>query len=197
MSTRRGPLADILGRYRPGNQAESADVERVRALADSADDPWLRSIPLHVTASALIVHPDSGRVLLRWHQRQQAWLQVGGHGDPGESDPLAIALREAAEETGLTDLAGWPDAQLRHVVIVPVPASSREPAHQHADLRFVLATRTPDAARAETPEAPLRWLSPREAREITSEANIQETVSRAERLLAGAPPGLIPHEGRP
>jgi 8-oxo-dGTP pyrophosphatase MutT (NUDIX family) len=187
----------MLGRYRPQDQAEAADVERVRALAEGADDPWLRSIPLHVTASALIVHPDSGRVLLRWHQRQQAWLQVGGHGDPGESDPLAIALREAEEETGLTDLAGWPDAQLRHVVIVPVPASSREPAHQHADLRFVLATRTPDAARAETPEAPLRWLSPREAREITSEANIQETVSRAERLLAGAPPGLIPRGGRP
>ena len=202
MSTRRGPLADILGRYRPGNQAEAADVERVRALAESADDPWQRSIPLHVTASALIVHPDSGRVLLRWHQRQQAWLQVGGHADPGESDPLAIALREAEEETGLTDLAGWPDTQLRHVVIVPVPASSREPAHQHADLRFVLATRTPDTARAETPDAPLRWLSPREAREITSEANLQETVSRAERLLAGAPPAHQalhpnPRGGRP
>jgi 8-oxo-dGTP pyrophosphatase MutT (NUDIX family) len=136
------------------------------------------------------VHPDSGRVLLRWHQRQHAWLQVGGHADPGETDPLAIALREAEEETGLTDLVPWPDAQLRHVVIVPVPASGREPAHEHADLRFVLATRTPDAARAETPDAPLRWLSPREAREISAEANLQETVSRAEWLLAGHPGSL-------
>src|SRR5258707_9394568 len=186
MPTPSGPLADILGRYLPGNQAEAADVERVRALAESADDPWQRSIPLHVTASALIVHPDSGRVLLRWHQRQQAWLQVGGHADPGESDPLTIALREAAEETGLTDLEPWPDARLRHVVIVGVPASSREPAHQHADLRFVLATRSPAPARAETPDAPLRWLSPREARGMTSEANLRETVSLAERLLASA-----------
>jgi 8-oxo-dGTP pyrophosphatase MutT (NUDIX family) len=182
----RGPVSDMLARYRPQDQPEAADVERVRALAASADDPWLRSIPLHVTASALIVHPDSGRVLLRWHQRQQAWLQVGGHGDPGESDPLEIALREGAEETGLADLVPWPDAQLRHVVIVPVPASSSEPAHEHADLRFVLATRIPDAARAESPGAPLRWLSPREARELSSEPNLQETVSRAERLLASA-----------
>jgi 8-oxo-dGTP pyrophosphatase MutT (NUDIX family) len=176
----------MLARYRPQGPAETADVERVRSLVDTAHDPWLRSIPLHVTASALIVHPGSGRVLLRWHQRQQAWLQVGGHGDPGESDPLAIALREAAEETGLADLAGWPDGQLRHVVIVSVPASSQEPAHQHADLRFVLATGTPDAAHAETPDAPLRWLSPREARDLSSEANLQETVSRAEQLLAGS-----------
>jgi 8-oxo-dGTP pyrophosphatase MutT (NUDIX family) len=183
------PLPALLGRYHPRDPAEAADVSRVRALAESADDPWLRTIPLHVTASALVVHPGSGRVLLRWHRRQHAWLQVGGHADPGETDPLAIALREAEEETGLADLVPWPDAQLRHVVIVPVPASGREPAHQHADLRFVLATRTPGAARAETQDAPLRWLSPREAREISSEANLRETVSRAERLLASAPHG--------
>ncbi len=175
----------MLAAYRPQGAAEAADVERVRELAKTAADPWLRSIPLHVTGSALIVHPDSGRVLLRWHQRQQAWLQVGGHGDPGESDPLAIALREAAEETGLTDLVPWPDAQLRHVVIVSVPASGREPAHHHADLRFLLATRIPDAARAETQDAPLRWLSLPEAYQATSEANFRETLSRAERLLAG------------
>ncbi len=177
-------LNDMLRRYRPENETEAADVERVRALVETAADPWLRSIPLHVTASALIVHPDSGGVLLRWHQRQQAWLQVGGHADPGEHDPLAVAMREASEETGLTDLAPWPDAQLRHVVIVPVPAAGPEPAHQHADLRFVLATQTPDGARAERADAPLRWLSPQQAHEATSEDNLSETLLRVERLLA-------------
>src|SRR5215469_429343 len=182
-ASRSGPLPALLGRYLPRDPAEDADVSRVRALAESADDPWLRTIPLHVTASALVVHPDSGRVLLRWHRRQQAWLQVGGHGDPGESDPLAIALREAEEETGLTDLTPWPDRQLRHVAIVPVPAGGNEPAHEHADLGFVLATGEPGAARAEAPDAPLRWLPARDALEETSEANLRETLSRVERLL--------------
>ena len=176
-------LLSLLGQYRPQGETEAADVEQVRALAETADDPFLRSMPLHVTGSALIVHPASGRVLLRWHQRQQAWLQVGGHGDPGEGDPLAIALREAAEETGLADLEPWPDAQLRHVVIVPVPASSAEPAHHHADLRFVLATHDPEAARPENPDAPLRWLTPDEADAATSQDNLRETLSRARRLL--------------
>jgi 8-oxo-dGTP pyrophosphatase MutT (NUDIX family) len=176
------PLIELLGRYQPEGDAEAADVQRVRALAREAPDPWLRSTPLHVTASALIVHPASGRVLLRWHQRQQAWLQVGGHGDPGESDPLAIALREAGEETGLTDLVPWPDASLRHLVIVGVPASSAEPAHEHADLRFVLATSDPDAARPENQGAPVRWLSPQEARAVTAQDNLRETLSRLERL---------------
>jgi 8-oxo-dGTP pyrophosphatase MutT (NUDIX family) len=179
------PLVSLLGRYRPQGETEAADVERVRALAETAADPFLRTMPLHVTGSALIVHPVSGRVLLRWHQRQQAWLQVGGHGDPGESDPLAIALREAAEETGLTDLEPWPDAELRHVVIVPVPASSAEPAHHHADLRFVVATHAPEAAQPEHPDAPLRWLSLADAQAATSQDNLRETLSRAQRLLAG------------
>ena len=178
-------LLSLLGQYRPQGEAEAADVEQVRALAETADDPFLRSMPLHVTGSALIVHPASGRVLLRWHQRQQAWLQVGGHGDPGEGDPLAIALREAAEETGLADLEPWPDAQLRHVVIVPVPANSTEPAHHHADLRFVLATHDPEAARPENRDAPLRWLTPDEAHAATSQANLRETLSRAQRLMDG------------
>jgi 8-oxo-dGTP pyrophosphatase MutT (NUDIX family) len=139
---------------------------------------------LHVTASALIVHPPSGRVLLRWHERQQAWLQVGGHADPGERDPLAVAMREGREETGLPDLEPWPDGALRHIVVVPVPANDREPAHEHADLRFVLATHRPDVARPERPTAALRWLSVEDALELTSEENVRETIRRVGRLMA-------------
>jgi 8-oxo-dGTP pyrophosphatase MutT (NUDIX family) len=162
--------------------AEATDVARVRRLI-AAGAPWDRTAPLHVTASALVVHPPTRRVLLRWHQRQQAWLQIGGHGDPGEDDPLAVALREGGEETGLGDLEPWPDRAMRHVVIVPVPANDREPAHEHADVRYVLATRHPADVRPERPTALLRWLSVPDALALTSEENVRETIRRAERLL--------------
>jgi 8-oxo-dGTP pyrophosphatase MutT (NUDIX family) len=154
---------------------------RIRALIGGQPDPWRRSIPLHLTASAVIVHPGSGRILLRWHERQQAWLQVGGHADPGEHDPVVIAIREATEETGLADLVPFPDASLVHAVIVSVPAGKGEPAHEHADLRYVLATGDPDSARPENAGAPLRWLMPGEALGLTSEANLRETISRVRR----------------
>jgi 8-oxo-dGTP pyrophosphatase MutT (NUDIX family) len=179
------PVAALIDQHVPMDETERADLTRVRALIERGGDPWLRSIPLHLTASAFIVHPDSGRVLLRWHRRHSAWLLVGGHADPGEHEPLAIALREGREEAGLTDLAPWPDPALRHLAIVPVPANQREPAHEHADLRFVLATGRPDEARAEHPDTPLRWLSPGQAHDLITETNIRRTLSRVESLLAG------------
>jgi 8-oxo-dGTP pyrophosphatase MutT (NUDIX family) len=173
-----------LAGYRPHGEVEEFDVARARRLAEAEPDPWLRSLPLHLTGSALIVHPASGRVLLRWHKRQQRWLQVGGHGDPGESDPLAVALREAEEESGLTDLVPWPDAELRHVVVCSVAPGKGEPAHEHADLRFFLATNDPEAARPENENAPLRWLTPGEARDLIGDNNLRVTLDRLAQDLA-------------
>ena len=176
-------LRTSLDRYQPQGDTETADVRRVRALLAAVDDPYRRDLPLHVTASALIVHPPTARVLLRWHQRQHAWLQVGGHGDPGETDPLAIVRREAEEETGLTDLAPWPDTEIRQVVIVSVPPGKGEPAHEHADVRYCLATFTPDAVQPENPHAPLLWLTLSGARDATSEPNLREALARIKPLL--------------
>ncbi len=166
--------------YAPLSDAEACDIERVRRLA-ADHDPWSRSSPLHVTGSAVVVHPASERVLLRWHERMGSWLQVGGHADPGETDPLVTARREAREETGLDDLAGWPNPErppLVHVVVVPVPAGRGEPFHEHADFRYVLATATPDAVTAETDTARLQWLTFAEAAAVVAEDNLAETLSR-------------------
>jgi 8-oxo-dGTP pyrophosphatase MutT (NUDIX family) len=170
----------LLDSYRPLDLAEATDLERTRELMKRADDPWARDNPLHLTASAVIVHPPTRRVLLRWHPRMQLWLQVGGHGDPGEHDPVEIVLREAREETGL------PDLRLRggllHLVIVPVPAVGAEPAHEHADLRFVLVTGEPGAARPETPASPLRWLAFADAYDLVGQDVLRETLARLERI---------------
>jgi 8-oxo-dGTP pyrophosphatase MutT (NUDIX family) len=182
-------LTAALDAFASGSPAEAADVARIRALV-AAGDPYSRSLPLHVTCSALVVHPPTGRVLLRWHERQQSWLQVGGHVDPGESSPPAVALREAEEETGLDDLVPvpGPEPRLVHVVIVPVPAGKGEPAHEHADMRYVFATERPDAIVPESPGAHLRWLPYDEARELAGPDNLRVTLARTEALVPGRQP---------
>jgi 8-oxo-dGTP pyrophosphatase MutT (NUDIX family) len=176
--------ARLLDSHRPTDDVEHADLDRVRRWLDTTTDPWDRAAPLHLTASAFVVHPATGRVLLRWHPRQRAWLHVGGHGDPGEGDPVAIALREAREETALTDVRPGSSALL-HVAIVPV-ATSGSTVVEHADLRFLFVTDRPDDVRAERPDAPLRWVNLPEARELTTEDNVRRSLRRVEAAVRGA-----------
>jgi alpha-ketoglutarate-dependent taurine dioxygenase/8-oxo-dGTP pyrophosphatase MutT (NUDIX family) len=170
-------LAALLERYAPLTLLERHEVGRLSAATD-----WDRSTPVHATASAFVVHRASRRVLLRWHERQQAWIQVGGHADPGETDALAIALREAEEETGLTDLVAVSKEPIQ-ITVVPVPANHIEPAHEHADIRFVFATDRPDDIRAENDSAHLRWLSIEEAIGLTTEENVREALRRVGTLI--------------
>lgn len=177
-------LNRVLSEYQPTGQAEAVELDRMRQLAAAASDPWSRSeLPLHFTGSALVVHPPTRRVLLRWHYKHDRWLQVGGHGDPGESDPLQVALREAREETGLTDLVPWPDEKLQHAAVCYVRAAGNDPEHEHADLRYFLATEHPDEIAAENEQSPLRWLTVGKARALVGDNNLSETLDRAERLF--------------
>jgi 8-oxo-dGTP pyrophosphatase MutT (NUDIX family) len=184
-------LNGLLTEYQAVGETEAADLERMRRLAAATSDPWSRSqLPLHFTASALVVHPASGRLLLRWHVRQDRWLGVGGHGDPGETDALQIALREAREETGLTDLVPWPDGSLRHAVMCRVRPSATEPEHEHADLRYLLATSSPDEIIPEDEHSPLRWVTFPQARDLLGVDNLIATVDRAERLMDACIPAV-------
>lgn len=178
-------LAAVLGRYAAQSDDEARDLVQLKELA-ARGEAWDRSTRLHATASALVLHQPTGRVLLRWHERMNSWLQVGGHADAGESSPLAVARREAAEETGLSDLQPWPDParpEVIQVVIVPVPAWRGEPAHHHADVRYLLATAEPEGVVSESEAARLRWLQLEEALSLVAERNLEVLLTRTRRLL--------------
>jgi 8-oxo-dGTP pyrophosphatase MutT (NUDIX family) len=174
--------------YHAQSDEEARDVERLRRLVVESADPWTRASALHVTGSAVVVHPPTRRVLLRWHARMHAWLQVGGHADPGESDPFRIAIREAGEETGLADLTSWPDPlepRVLQVAVVPVPAGKGEPEHEHGDIRYALATREPEAVAAENESAALVWLDVEDAIGRVGWDNLRVCLRRIAALLAG------------
>jgi hypothetical protein len=64
-----------------------------------------------------------------------------------------------------------------------VRSSATEPEHEHADLRYLLATGRPDAIAPENDQSPLRWLSLDEARELVGGNNLRHTLDRADRLF--------------
>jgi hypothetical protein len=73
------------------------------------------------------------------------------------------------------------------VAVVPVPAGRGEPAHEHADVRYVLATQRPDEAVPETPGAPVRWMSIGDAVAAAGVDNLRESLGRLAALFAGEP----------
>lgn len=90
----------------------------------------------HLTGSAWIVDASRMRTLLTHHRKLDKWLQLGGHAD-GDLDLLAVALREAREESGLTRLRPVSPALFdvdRHWI----PARKTDPGHWHYDLRFLI-----------------------------------------------------------
>ncbi|MFI5532793.1 NUDIX hydrolase [Kitasatospora sp. NPDC051853] len=120
------------------------DLLRQDYLAHLAAEPeglWRSCLPAHITASALVVDPAAGRVLLTLHPKVGLWLQMGGHCEPGDATLAAAALREATEESGIAGL------ELLAVDGAPVPVKLDRhtvrctgkdgPENTHLDVQYV------------------------------------------------------------
>jgi 8-oxo-dGTP pyrophosphatase MutT (NUDIX family) len=126
-------------------------------------DPFARTtLPTHVTASALVLDPSRGLVLLHLHRRIGRWLQPGGHVEPGER-PEDAALRETLEETAVAARHPEGSPSIVHLDEHPGPDG-----HVHLDLRYLLladAAAPPVGHGERTGDGPgpmLRWVPPDE-----------------------------------
>jgi 8-oxo-dGTP pyrophosphatase MutT (NUDIX family) len=122
---------------RPLARTEALAVEETISFVGAHPACLLRTcLQGHLTGSAWIVSPDRRRTLLTHHRKLGKWLQLGGHAD-GDPDLLAVALREAREESGLGGLAAV-DARLFDVDRHWIGGRGSEPGHWHHDLRFMI-----------------------------------------------------------
>src|SRR5262249_16885133 len=98
----RTELVSLLAAHSPADAEEAADLERMRAWAESLAEPFSREQPeAHLPASAIVVDEAGERTLFVHHRKSGSWLQPGGHFEPGDASAGEAALREAREETGL------------------------------------------------------------------------------------------------
>ncbi|GAC1410614.1 MAG: NUDIX hydrolase [Candidatus Velthaea sp.] len=131
----RRALVAELEAYVPATPREGAMVEDVIAFVRAYPDCFERTqLSGHITASAWIVDRTTTKALLTHHRKLDRWLQLGGHAD-GDPDIRRVALREATEESGLTDIA-FARPGLYDVDVHRIPARGAEPEHKHYDVRF-------------------------------------------------------------
>ncbi|GAA3076385.1 NUDIX hydrolase [Streptomyces glomeratus] len=139
-------------------------------LAAHPDGMWKACRDGHVTASALVIDPERGRVLLTLHRKLRMWLQMGGHCEPSDGTLAVAALREATEEsgiTGLTLLPGGPVRLDRH----------HTPCAWHLDVQYA-ALAPAGAVEAISDESlDLRWFAYDEVAAVADDSVV--------RLLAG------------
>ncbi|MEO7921653.1 MAG: NUDIX domain-containing protein, partial [Thermoanaerobaculia bacterium] len=160
----RRALLLALQSHAPADPEEERDRALLISLVSTVERCFDRGTyaPGHVTGSAFVICRQTRQVLLHHHRRLDRWLQLGGH-DDGELDPKMTALREAGEESGLTDLELLsPD--ILDVDVHLIPPSRGEPQHRHHDVRYALETKQPDAIKRQDAESlALAWFDLDEA----------------------------------
>lgn len=133
----RQPFLELLDQYTPCDERDALCRQRFVEFVRAHADCFERSLTIgHITGSAWLLDPTGCKVLLTHHRKLDCWLQVGGHAD-GQCDVLAVALREAREESGISNI-GVVDCGIFDLDIHEIPPYENVPAHEHFDVRFLL-----------------------------------------------------------
>ena len=173
-------LIAALVAYQPQNEQEEMDAAEILRRLNNGEALWTRdNVSAHLTASAWVVSPDRAKVLMCYHKLYRSWSWLGGHAD-GDTNLLAVALREVREESGLTRLRPVsPD--IYSVEILTVDGHEKRGAyvssHLHLNVTYLLeADPNEPLVIKEDENSGLAWFSPEEAVERSSEPWFRERI---------------------
>ncbi len=149
----------------------------------------------HLTSSSIVLNPARDKMLMVFHNIYQSWAWTGGHAD-GDSDLLAVAMREAMEETGVKKLRPI-TTELLSLDILPVWGHVKRGqyvcAHQHLNTTFLLEADETDLLSVKEDEnSGVAWIPLAEVSAHTSEPPMrlvyEKMILRAKQFVKG---GLV------
>jgi 8-oxo-dGTP pyrophosphatase MutT (NUDIX family) len=186
----RGSLISALRNYKTRFDEEREFIPRFIELLKHEDAYQRLHLPGHITASSWIINTDGSKVLLVKHAALKKWLQPGGHAD-GDENVLRVALKEANEETGLTNLTpvgeGIFDIDIH---VIPARKDLSFPAHDHYDVRFLFQASETDELKISDESTDLCWIEMNELEKFNAEMSILRLRTKLVPGLTGYP-GLI------
>jgi ADP-ribose pyrophosphatase YjhB (NUDIX family) len=130
---------DAIEAYRPANEQEAQDQRAIlEYIAHFGDQVLLRDNAIaHLTSSGFIMNEARDKALLVHHNIRGVWGWTGGHAD-GDPDLLHVALKEAAEETGVSGVRPF-TGQVASIDILPVYGHVRKSRYVNTHLHLSVA----------------------------------------------------------
>jgi coenzyme F420-0:L-glutamate ligase len=144
---------EVIGTSVPDTPVREAFLAFLDARPDAM---WRSCLPGHVIATALVIDPSRGAVLLGRHPRVGGWATLGGHCHEGDHTLLDVAARATREETGIGALSFDP-APLSLDVLQEMCGSGIRTRHFEVCFYAVAPDGAEPVARGEA--VPLRWFS--------------------------------------
>ena len=132
---------DLIKNYTSNIEQEMFDKKRILDAYDKYGKElfYRENEMMHFTSSSMIINKNRDKVLMVYHNIYDSYSWTGGHND-GDMDFLNVALKEAKEETSLSELKVLSDRPCS-IEVLPVKAHVKRGkyvgAHLHLNVSFL------------------------------------------------------------
>lgn len=176
----REELVAKIQNYEPFNEQEEKDKVLILDWIMKNENAFSReNVVAHMTASAWVVNKDRSKVLMVYHNIYDSWSWLGGHAD-GETDLLAVAVREVQEEAGITSVHPVSEDifSLESLTVDGHVKKGRYvSSHLHLNITFLMDADSEENVSIKTDEnSGVAWFAPEEALQISTEPWFVEHV---------------------
>lgn len=132
---------DLIKNYTSNIEQEMFDKKRILDAYDKYGKElfYRENEMMHFTSSSMIINKNKDKVLMVYDNIYDSYSWTGGHND-GDMDFLNVALKEAKEETSLSELKVLSDCPCS-IEVLPVKAHVKRGkyvgAHLHLNVSFL------------------------------------------------------------
>jgi ADP-ribose pyrophosphatase YjhB (NUDIX family) len=162
----------VLKSYEDQEELRQAYLDHLQAHPDGM---WKSCADGHITASALVIDPEHGRVLLTLHKKIRMWLQMGGHCEPDDVTLADAARREATEESGIEGLVLLPGGPVRL-------DRHHTPCAWHLDVQYAALAPSGAVEAISDESLDLRWFPYAEVADVADESVVRLLEATRARL---------------
>ena len=177
--------------YIPTNELEALDKAVMLAYIERYEDNVLTRANeiAHICVSGFILNPTLDKVLMIHHNLYNSWGWTGGHAD-GNPDLLAVALKEAREETGVQHFKPMSERP-QSLDILPVWSHYKlgQPvsAHLHLTVTYLFTAEESELLIIKADEnSGVAWIPTKEIDQYCSEPEMlpiyEKLIARAKKL---------------